>query len=376
MSRHKGKRKQARSAVVIAGGGTGGHIYPGVALAEALQENGYEVVWMGSGSALEKRILKPYSFRYEFLEASPYRGTSLKQKLCLPFKLFIGVVNAVRKLIKIRPRYIITMGGYVSVTTGCAAKLLGVPIYVCEQNAKSGLANRWLANIADAIFTAYPDVFSGVAGRKVFEFGNPLRHALVEASQGGKRVLKDELRILILGGSQGAQALNQWIPRELHGVKAEKPIRVIHQAGRGAVVADIKKAYEQSGIDAEVEVYFENMEVIYRGVDVVIARSGALTLSELVQFGVPAILVPLPGSADNHQLYNALYHEKRGACWILPQEELKKNGKLAKMVSILAGNGQVLRNMQVACSRLRRDDVAGKIIEICEERAQGNGEVV
>ena len=365
------KETMIDETVMVAGGGTGGHIYPGVALAVELKERGYHVIWVGSGSKLEKSILNQYQFKYEHITAKPYRGTSLVEKIVLPVGIACGVISALIKMIKNRPKFLITMGGYVSVTSAIAATILKIPIHMCEQNSRSGLANRALSVMATTIFTAYPNVFRRGTSQKILEMGNPLRKELIEKSD-EKRLLKKEggkLTILVMGGSQGARTLNETVPRRIKFINGGQKIRVIHQAGGSAQIEKIINAYKESEIEARVERDFDDIASIYSEVDLVIARSGALTLSELIQFELPAILIPLPGSADNHQFFNALHHERKGTCWILQQEDLLRVGKLEKMIDIcMVGEKKTLKRMKHACIKMKRDNVAEKIIQACENR--------
>lgn len=361
---------------MISGGGTGGHIYPGVALATELKERGYNVIWMGSGSELERSILNQYPFKYEHVTAKPYRGASLIRKIVLPIGIVYGVVSALVKMLNNKPEFLITMGGYVSVTSAIAAAFLKIPIHICEQNSRSGLANKVLSVMATTIFTAYPNVFKKKSSKKIIEIGNPLRKELIKTSN-EKRHVKQEgekLTLLVMGGSQGAKTLNENVPKCMENIKDSQKIRIIHQAGGAAQIEEIIKAYKNSGIEARVEKYFDDMASIYSGVDLVIARSGALTLSELMQFGLPAILVPLPGSADNHQFFNALHHERKGACWILRQEELSGQGKLEKMIDILMTGKGTLKKMKHACIKMKRENVAEKIIQACESNHDERGQ--
>ena len=215
------EEQRKKKTVMIAGGGTGGHIYPGVALAIELMKRGYDVTWMGSGSDLEKRILSQYPIKYKKVTSRPYRGRNIMHKVVLPIYILSGVCGAMLEILAKRPAFVITMGGYVSITSALAARLLKIPVHICEQNSKSGMANRLLSRIATMIFTAYPGVFRPRMGKKILEFGNPLRKELVEMSdkknKDGKK--RDGITILVIGGSQGAQALNEHVPRCMKNIK-------------------------------------------------------------------------------------------------------------------------------------------------------------
>ena len=356
--------------IVIAAGGTGGHIYPAVALAQALEKQARKVQWVGSGSPLEKRLLSPYSWPLKVIKAKPYRQAGLLAKCQLPFILAMGITKAFWTMLIKRPAFVITTGGYVSVATAIAAKLLGIKVYICEQNARPGLANRLLSQLARKVFTAYPDVFPQLAKKKIYMTGNPLREQVIDQSKQLKPNKYNEtqtLTILIMGGSQGAKIFNDQLPTLLADIQDKHKIEVIHQAGAHADVEAIKNDYTAHEIEATVLSYLDPITKYYEQAHLVIARSGALTITELIQFELPAILVPLPNSADNHQFYNALYHQQLGTAWLLPQERLVRPGYLANMVNTLRSSPGQMAKMQQVCNRIRQDITAEKIINYCVE---------
>lgn len=350
--------------VVIAAGGTGGHIYPGIALAEKLTEKDYKIIWLGSGSKLEKDILAPYGWHYHSVQAKPYRGTGIWKKIILPAYLLKSFIFSLGYLLRYRPAYLITTGGYVAITSAIAAYCLRIPVHLCEQNAKPGLANRCLAILAKRIFTAYPHVFNSRYVGKVFQIGNPLRQTLITRSQEQKTtIVGNSLRLLVLGGSQGARVFNEHIPRLLQDVQNKELISITHIAGKQGNLKHIQAMYAKNKIQANVKEFIEDISSCYMNVDFVIARAGALTLSELMQFKLPAILVPLPSSADNHQFYNALHHHQRGACWLVDQDKLLQDNYLANLINILLHSDKTITQMKAAADRMQIANVAEKIIE-------------
>lgn len=357
-----------KQGIMIAAGGTGGHIYPAVALAQALEARARKVQWVGSGADLEKRLLSPYSWPVIEIAAKPYRQSGWLGKCQLPFVLSLGVIKAIWVMLKNRPAYVITTGGYVSVATALAAKILCIKVYICEQNARPGLANRLLCHMAEKVFTAYPNVFPQIKQNKIRMTGNPLREQVIKASVDVEpaRYKKNEtLIILIMGGSQGANILNVKIPTLLANIQEKHKVKVIHQAGAQANIQDIEKAYAIHGIQAEVLAYLDPITKYYQQSHLVIARSGALTITELIQFQLPAILVPLPNSADNHQFYNALYHQQLGSAWLLPQDRLVRPGYLANMINTLRSSPAHMEKMQQVCQQIRQEATAKKIIDHC-----------
>ena len=354
-----------KRVVFIAAGGTGGHMYPAVALAHQLTEKNTTVIWIGSGSKLEQKVLEPYGWTYHAVRAKPYRGTGLMAKLMLPYHLLCGVLVAWRLFRRYKPAYLITTGGYVSVTSSIAAGLSSVPVFLCEQNSKPGLANRYLSRFVRAVFTAYPKVFSQKKSSRYLQVGNPLRRQLIERSQ-QSRSNENYLRLLVLGGSQGATIFNTRVPDLLGQLQDKSRVQITHIAGPKADKQAVMDAYKKHGFDACVHDYVQDMASLYLNTDLVLARSGALTLSELMQFSLPAFLVPLPSSADNHQFYNALYHHRFGACQLIEQTQLLEDHYLANCVHAFISDPALRKRMQQSAKRLKTPKAAESIIAECE----------
>tara|TARA_B100001989_G_scaffold208118_1_gene156973 strand:+ start:400 stop:1482 length:1083 start_codon:yes stop_codon:yes gene_type:complete len=355
-----------KQTVFIAAGGTGGHMYPAVALAHQLTEQKKKVVWIGSGSKLEQKVLAPYAWTYKVVRAKPYRGTGIKAKLLLPFHLLLGVATAWRLLRRHKPIYLITTGGYVSVASTIAACLAGVPVFLCEQNARPGLANRYLSRYVRAIFTAYPKVFSETIKQQYLQMGNPLRRQMIEHSMLERSQANQKLRLLILGGSQGAAVFNEQVPKLLSQLRDKDRIAITHIAGPSADKQAITDAYSTSGYVATVHNYVQDMASLYLESDLVLARSGALTLAELMQFSLPALLVPLPNSADNHQYYNALYHHRLGACRLIEQPQLLQPFYLANTLQAFISDSSLSQRMRKAAKSLQKPAAAESIIAHCD----------
>ncbi|HAV94121.1 MAG: undecaprenyldiphospho-muramoylpentapeptide beta-N-acetylglucosaminyltransferase [Legionellales bacterium] len=358
--------------VIIAAGGTGGHIYPAVALAETLVEKSYDLLWIGSGSVLERKLLKPYGWPYRAVMAKPYRQAGWYQKCKLPFVLASGICQALWIMIKRRPRFVITTGGYVSVTTTIAARMLAIPVFMCEQNSRPGLANRMLGQLAKRIFTAYPDVFPHFPKEKIHMVGNPLRDKVLQQATTKKQAQfkpRQQISLLVMGGSQGAKIFNEKIPGLLSSLQHKEDIKIIHQAGALANIDEIQQAYDNEGIQAQVLPYLDNIASYYEQTHLVIARAGALTITELVQFCLPSILIPLPNSADNHQFHNAHYHQTLGCAWLLPQDRFVRDGYLSNMVNALHLSSGHINNMRKVCEKIQSHQVAHNIITHCESQA-------
>jgi len=354
---------------IIAAGGTGGHIYPGVALAQELKERGYECLWIGSGSKLEKAILDSEPIQYKKILAKPFRGSSLFSKFLLPFHLIVALSQALWLIGMYKPDYVITTGGYVSVTTAFAAKICQHKVFMCEQNSRAGLTNRLVSRIANGLFTAYPGVFKTNRKRKIWQVGNPLRKNIIQRIENAKINQQSSLNtinILVMGGSQGAQVFNEQLPRLLQNIENKHAINILHQAGDKANIDTIQEKYGTYGLKANVVKYIDDMALAYSNADFAIARSGALTLTELMSAGLPSILVPLPNSADNHQYYNALHHSRRGACWLLCQNDLVRDGYIENLVNTLTSCPDIRQKMRSSCEKLKTTDAAKSIITQCE----------
>lgn len=300
--------------LLVMAGGTGGHVFPAIAVANVLQQQGWQVEWLGTKDRMEAQLVPKHGIAIHFIEISGLRGKGIKALLAAPFKILRAILQA-RKIIKTyQPDAVLGMGGYVSGPGGVAAKLAGVPIILHEQNAVAGLTNKWLAKIATRVLQAFPTAF--VDAEVV---GNPVRADLFALPTPQQRFSQREgaLRILVVGGSQGARVLNLLMPKV--AVQLTKDVVIRHQAGKGNSEA-IKALYPQN-IKVNVSDFIDDMAAAYAWADVVICRSGALTVCEIAAAGVPAIFVPFQHK-DQQQYLNARYLADAGAAEIIQQAEL------------------------------------------------------
>lgn len=300
--------------LLVMAGGTGGHVFPAVAVANVLQQQGWQVEWLGTKDRMEAQLVPKHGIAIHFIEISGLRGKGIKALLAAPFKILRAILQA-RKIIKTyQPDAVLGMGGYVSGPGGVAAKLAGVPIILHEQNAVAGLTNKWLAKIATRVLQAFPTAF--VDAEVV---GNPVRADLFALPTPQQRFSQREgaLRILVVGGSQGARVLNLLMPKV--AVQLTKDVVIRHQAGKGNSEA-IKALYPQN-INVNVSDFIDDMAAAYAWADVVICRSGALTVCEIAAAGIPAIFVPFQHK-DQQQYLNARYLADAGAAEIIQQAEL------------------------------------------------------
>jgi UDP-N-acetylglucosamine--N-acetylmuramyl-(pentapeptide) pyrophosphoryl-undecaprenol N-acetylglucosamine transferase len=354
--------------VLIMAAGTGGHVFPGLALARELMARGHEPMWLGTPQGMEQRWVPKAGIPLAAIDFKGLRSNGLKRWLLAPFAMFKAMTQALGIMRAQRPALVIGMGGFVSGPGGLAARLLGIPLIIHEQNAVPGLANRLLAGFAVQVIQAFPGSFAD--NPKVQTLGNPLRPEIL-ALDGQKAprpldprsVDRDALRILVIGGSLGAQALNEQVPAAVHTSGLEFEIR--HQSGRGKEEAT-RANYLKSGVKAQVSEFIEDMAEAYAWADLVICRAGALTLAEITLVGLPAILVPYPYAVDDHQTRNAAVMADHGAGILLPQSELSPE-RLASCLRQLAETPERLAEMALKARALARADSAQVIVNLCEQ---------
>lgn len=311
--------------VLIMAGGTGGHVYPALAVAKMLQEQAVPVVWMGTRNGLEARVIPANGIDMEWLSIGGLRGKGKLALALAPFKLALACLQALLILRRVKPRCVLGMGGFVSGPGGLMAILLRIPLVLHEQNAVPGLTNSKLASRADVVLQAFPEAFSESIGAEYV--GNPVRQDIMAISAPAERIrMQGALRLLVVGGSLGAQALNELVPQALAKLDADKLLggaaQVRHQAGgnkRDAAAA----AYRNAGVEAQVDGFIEDMAAAYEWADLVICRAGAMTIAEISAAGVASILVPYPHAVDDHQTANALFLAKHKAAVMIPQRELE-----------------------------------------------------
>jgi len=305
--------------VLIAAGGTGGHVFPAVAVASRLKAMGLGVHWIGTNRGLERKVAESSDLPLTELAFEGVRGKGLVGWLRLPTRLATAAWEVVQILRRIRPRLVMVFGGYVSFPVGLVARLMGLPLIVLEQNAVMGSANRWLARLADAVVTSFPN--TRYAPRTSQCLGNPVREALVQGEPHDRVIASRSgvIRILVLGGSLGAAPLNQLCPRifaqcQDQGVRFE----VLHQTGL-AGLEQTDRLYQDLSVRAEVVAFIDDMASAYEWADLLICRAGASTVAELMALAIPAIFVPLPHAIDDHQTANAAAMTRQGAAWLVAQ---------------------------------------------------------
>ncbi|RMH94236.1 undecaprenyldiphospho-muramoylpentapeptide beta-N-acetylglucosaminyltransferase [Lysobacter pythonis] len=346
---------------MILAGGTGGHIFPGLAVAKALAERGVPVVWLGGDGGMETRLVPPHGIAIETIGVSGARGKGTAKLLALPFKL-LGAVRAAGAILrKHRPRAVLSFGGYAAGPGGLAARLAGIPLLVHEQNRAPGLTNRVLSKLAGTVMTGFPGTF---AGERVL--GNPVR-ADIAALPARDAPPDRPLRLLVIGGSQGARALNLALPRALAKFSpAEFSIR--HQCGE-KMLDETRRAYAEADLDVRPEAFIADMAAAYRAADLLICRAGALTLAEVCAAGVASLLVPFPQAVDDHQTRNAEYLAERGAARLVRQSDALA-ADLERELATLAANPARLQAMGRAAKALAKPDAAERVADAVLEAAR------
>ena len=350
--------------VMILAGGTGGHIFPGIAVAQALAARSVPVVWLGSSHGLENRLVPAAGIPLRTIAIAGLRGKGAMGWLLAPFRLLRATWDALRVLRAEAPRSVVAFGGFAAGPGGIAAWLLRRPLLVHEQNRVPGVTNRVLARVARRVMAGFPDAFGSHRGEWV---GNPVRAEIAALAEPALRfgARSDAPRLLVLGGSQGARAINRAVPAALAGLGLAVQVR--HQCGE-RLLADAEAAYREAGVAASVEPFIADMAAAYGWADLVVCRAGALTLAELAAAGCGALLVPFPAAVDDHQTRNAEFFVQRQAAELLPETADLAERLAARMRPLLADRGTLLA-MAEAARRLRSEDAADVVARACIEEA-------
>ena len=347
--------------VMIMAGGTGGHIFPGLAVAEALRLRGIPVLWLGSEGGMETRLVPERGIAIETLAIKGLRGKNLRSLLSAPWRVFAAVRKVSELLRRHRPAAVISFGGYTAGPGGLAAWMQGRPLLVHEQNRAPGMTNRLLARIADQVMTGFPDSFPGIDNQVV---GNPVRPEISALPAPATRFAGREgaLRVLILGGSQGARAINETLPGVFAGLGSTHRFDIRHQCGEKKQ-EQARTAYAAAGVDALIEPFITDMAQAYGWADVVIGRAGALTVAEICAAGVAGLLIPLPTAVDDHQARNAEYLQQcGGGLWFRQDESLAKN--IAHALALLAADPQRRRAMADAARAAAYPQAANDVADL------------
>lgn len=354
----------SKCALIMAGG-TGGHIFPGLAVAQALRERGWRVHWLGgTGTAaqpsMESKLVPPLGFAFESVEFSGVRGKGRATLLKLPFRLLRACWQSIQVLRRVKPDVVVGLGGYISLPAGLMAVLLGKPLVLHEQNSVAGMANKVLAKVARRVFTAFPQVMA-----KGVWVGNPLRSSFIGGPAPKTRFARRSgpLQVLVLGGSLGAKALNEIVPKALALIPVAVRPQVLHQSGAAQIDA-LRANYAAAGVQAHMTPFIADTAQAFADADLVICRAGASTVTEIAAVGAAALFVPFPFAVDDHQTGNARFLVDQGAGWLKPQTELSPEW-LADMLQNTERS--VLMARALRAKTLEKTDAAAKIVAACEE---------
>ena len=350
---------------LIMAGGTGGHIFPGLAVAEALRDKGWRVHWLGGkGSAnnpsMESQLVPPRGFAFETIDFSGVRGKGTVTLALLPVRLLKAFWQSIQVLRRVKPNVVIGLGGYIAFPAGMMAVLLGKPLVLHEQNSVAGMVNKVLAQVADRVFTAFPDVLKNAQW-----VGNPLRTAFTRQPGPVERFAgrSGPLHVLVLGGSLGAKALNTIVPQALSLIPAgQRPI-VTHQSGAKQIEA-LRANYSAAGVEATLTPFIDDTASAFADADLVICRAGASTVTEIAAVGAAALFVPFPSAVDDHQTSNAKFLVQQGAGWQIAQSELTPR-VLADMLQ--KTERLALVNIGLQAKNMQKTEATVRIVAACEE---------
>jgi UDP-N-acetylglucosamine--N-acetylmuramyl-(pentapeptide) pyrophosphoryl-undecaprenol N-acetylglucosamine transferase len=358
-----GVKRNAAGPVLIMAGGTGGHIFPALAVAKELRRRGVAVMWLGVPGSMEARLVPANGFPIEWVRVGGIRGKGLGTWVMAPLRILNAVMQSLRVLRRVRPRAVLGAGGYVSGPGGIAARLLGIPLLIHEQNAMPGMTNRWLARVATRVLQGFPGSFA--ASARAQTVGNPVRADIAALPDPAVRFAGRDgrARLLVFGGSLGAQRLNAMVPKALALLAPERRPEVRHQAGERGIDA-ARVAYQQAQVEAEVTPFIHDMAAAYGWADLALCRAGAMTVAELQAAGLGALLVPFPGATDDHQTKNAEALVALGAGRILQERDMTADTLCACITDLTADRARML-SMASAARSARVIDAAEQVADLC-----------
>ena len=354
-----------KTALIMAGG-TGGHIFPGLAVAEELKARGWRVHWLGTPGSMESRIVPQHGLPLETIDFSGVRGKGVITLALLPLNLLRAFWQALAVVRRVRPDVVIGMGGYVTFPGGVMAVAAGKPLLLHEQNSVAGMANRVLGSMADRIFTAFPGVF-----KKGHWVGNPLRAAFTRQAGPAERFAgrTGPLKLLVVGGSLGARALNDIVPQALALLPEAQRPQVIHQSGQGVnggQIEQLRANYQAAGVQAELTPFIDDTAAAFAEADVIVCRAGASTVTEIAAVGAAAVFVPFPHAVDDHQSTNARFLVDAGGGWLVQQADLTPRG-LADMLLNLERSALLERALKA--KNMQKTQATREVVSACEELA-------
>ncbi|MCC2675802.1 MAG: undecaprenyldiphospho-muramoylpentapeptide beta-N-acetylglucosaminyltransferase [Ramlibacter sp.] len=351
-----------KTALVMAGG-TGGHIFPGLAVAEALRARGWTVHWLGAPGSMESQIVPKRGIPLETIDFGGVRGKGVKTLVLLPLKLLRAFWQSIRVVRRVKPQVVVGLGGYITFPGGMMSVLLGKPLVLHEQNSVAGMANKVLAGVADRVYSAFPDVM-----KKGQWIGNPLRAEFLRQPPPEQRFAgrTGPLKVLVVGGSLGARALNEIVPQALARIPAAQRPHVLHQSG-AKQIDELRANYQKAGVQAELTPFIDDTASAFAEADLVICRAGASTVTELAAVGAPALFVPFPSAVDDHQTTNAKFLVDAGGGWLVQQKELTPDTLAPMLITI---RREELLRRAIAARKLQKTQATEQMVAACEELAR------
>ncbi len=351
-----------RTALVMAGG-TGGHIFPGLAVAEALRERGWRVHWLGAPGSMEEKLVPPRGFAFEPVQFGGVRGKGPLTLFLLPLRLLRAFWQSLGVVRRVKPDVLVGLGGYITFPGAMMGVLMGKPLVLHEQNSVAGLANKVLAGVADRVFTAFPDVL-----KKAQWVGNPLRAAFTSQPDPATRFAgrTGPLKLLVVGGSLGARGLNTVVPQALARIAPESRPQVLHQSG-AKQIDELRANYTAAGVQGELTPFIEDTAQAYADADIIVARAGASTVTEIAAVGAAALFVPFPSAVDDHQTTNARFLVDAGGGWLVQQADLTPE----LLADLLQKTGRTALIERAAKAKtLQKTEAVDAVVRACEELAK------
>jgi UDP-N-acetylglucosamine--N-acetylmuramyl-(pentapeptide) pyrophosphoryl-undecaprenol N-acetylglucosamine transferase len=352
----------SQKTALIMAGGTGGHIFPGLAVAQALLDQGWRVHWLGAPGSMESRLVPAKGIPLELIAFGGVRGKGVKTLVLLPFKLLRAFWQSLQVVRRVKPDVLVGLGGYITFPGGMMGVLCGKPLVLHEQNSLAGMANKVLAGVADRVFTAFPNVL-----KKGQWVGNPLRAEFLNQPVPEQRFAgrSGPLQVLVVGGSLGARALNTVVPQALALIpEAQRPV-VTHQAGEKQI-DELRANYAAAGVQATLTPFIDNTAQAFADADLVICRAGASTVTEIAAVGAAAVFVPFPAAVDDHQTHNARFLVDQGGGWLLPQAEMTP-ATLAEMLQKTERPALIQRGLEA--KKMQQLNATQAVVAACEELA-------
>ncbi|MDM0055928.1 undecaprenyldiphospho-muramoylpentapeptide beta-N-acetylglucosaminyltransferase [Variovorax fucosicus] len=351
-----------RTALVMAGG-TGGHIFPGLAVAEELRTRGWRVHWLGAPGSMEQQLVPPRGFAFEPVQFGGVRGKGPMTLLLLPLKLLRAFLQSIAVVRRVRPDVVIGLGGYITFPGGMMSVLLGKPLVLHEQNSVAGLANKVLAGVADRVFSAFPNVLKNAKW-----VGNPLRGAFLSQPDPAARFAgrSGPLKLLVVGGSLGARALNAVVPKALALIGPATRPTVLHQSG-AKQIDELRANYAAAGVEGELTPFIDDTASAYADADLIVARAGASTVTEIAAVGAATLFVPFPSAVDDHQTTNARFLVDAGGGWLVQQTDLTPEW-LADLLT--KTDRSTLMERALHAKTMQKTEAVAEVVRACEELAK------